>query len=91
VRAALAVVELVRALGRDAPELEPVARAGIATGEALVGRGRAPVDGDALVQGDVVGAALRLLGGAAADSVIAGGIRVRAHSRSSPRSSGPSS
>jgi DNA-binding SARP family transcriptional activator/class 3 adenylate cyclase len=70
VRAALGVVELVRALGRDAPELEPVARAGIATGEALVRLGAPASAGDALVQGGVVGAALRLLGSATADSVL---------------------
>jgi DNA-binding SARP family transcriptional activator/class 3 adenylate cyclase/tetratricopeptide (TPR) repeat protein len=60
VRAALRVMELARELAQGAPELEPVARAGVATGEALVSLGAEPAAGQALAQGYVVEAALGL-------------------------------
>lgn len=70
VRAALRVLELARELGHDAPELEPAARAGIATGEALVSLGVAPPEGEALAQGQVVAVALGLQRAAAAGAVV---------------------
>ena len=60
VRAALRVLELARELGRDAPDLDPTARAGVATGEALVSLGIAPPEDEGLAHGQVIAVALEL-------------------------------
>jgi DNA-binding SARP family transcriptional activator len=77
VRAALRVVEL----GHDAAELEPSARIGVATGEALVSAAGAPSAEEALAQGQVVAVALGLQRAACAGTAVVDEVTTQATRR----------
>jgi DNA-binding SARP family transcriptional activator len=78
VKAALRILELARELGHDAPELEPAARVGVATGEALVGPGATAPAREPLPQGHVVGVALGLQRAASVGTVSVDEVTARA-------------
>src|SRR5690242_14466969 len=81
VRAGLRVLEVAGQFGHDSPQLEPVVRIGVATGEALVGFGTGPPEGASLAQGHVVTVAVGLQRAAGAGTVVVDEITMRATRR----------
>ena len=81
VRAGLRVLEVAGQFGHDSPQLEPVVRIGVATGEALVSFGTGPPEGASLAQGHVVTVAVGLQRAADAGTVVVDEITMSATRR----------